>query len=150
MESFAGLSAEKMKELAVALCQTDKGLANGILSQMQQCTEARKAMVQACLQVCNQIMENCKEVESVTVIGYSRTLKALESQLTHEDISEGERESITEKMLSVMDEMKKYDEENKNFYREVLDKLVVGLLACADGSSHDENSSEDEPAGGTD
>ena len=131
--SCTGLSAEKMNELAGMCKDMDKDLAAAVSGQLSQCIECGKTAVQEYLQMCDQIMKNCNVGESETYIGHARTLKALQTLLESEDLSEEDRQDYGEKMLAVTDSMKWYDAENKAFYKEVLGMVATGVQTPVGG-----------------
>lgn len=129
IDSFRNLSKEKVMEFTSMIPYMDKDVAIAIINQFPRFIDFGKTMVASYVQVCNDILEKNKESQAAAIHGYQTILDALSKRLEIKDISEDERKSITNDMITVAGEIKLLDLQNKKFLDRITTKIGIGILA---------------------
>lgn len=127
IESFRNLSKDKIMEFASMIPYMDKDVAIAIINQFPVYVDFGKATIERYTQICNNILERNRESQVMVIHGYQTILDALAKRLEKENITEAERKSITEDMITVADKITEADRQNKKFLEKIGTKVLWAL-----------------------
>lgn len=83
------------------------------------------------MQMCDNILEKNRESQAAVIQGYQTILNALAKRMEAGNITEEERKSITEDMISVADKIAEADLQNKKLLERQVTKILWGILGVA-------------------
>lgn len=137
IESFRNLSKDKIMEFASMIPYMDKDVAIAIINQFPVYVDFGKATIERYTQICSDIMERNRESQAAVIHGYQTILDVLARRLEKENITEAERKSITEDMITVADKIAETDRQNKKFLEKIETKVLwtlgIGFAAVGAG-----------------
>ncbi len=128
IDSFRNLSKDKIMQFASMIPYMDKEVAIAIINQFPKFVDLGKTVISSYMQMCDNILEKNKESQAAVIHGYQTILDALARRMDVESITERERESITEDMISIADKIAKADLQNKKFLDRMGTKVLWGVL----------------------
>lgn len=136
IDSFRNLSKEKVMKFASMIPYIDKDVAISIINQFPVYADFGRMAIERYTQMCNNILEKNNESQNAVIRGYQTILNALAKRMEKEDITEQERSSITNDMISVADKINEADLNNKKFLDRMGNKILFGMIAaiCAVGA----------------
>lgn len=128
IDSFRNLSKDKVMQFASMIPYMDRDVAIAIINQFPVLADFGKTAISAYMQMCDNILEKSKESQMAVVQGYQTILCALSKRMEAENITEEERKSITEDMVSVADKIAEVDLQYKKFLDRMETKVLWGIL----------------------
>lgn len=128
IDTFRNLSKDKIMQFASMIPYMDKEVAIAIINQFPKYAEFGKAAMSCYMQICDSILEKNNKSQEAVIKGYQTILDTLSKRLEKENISEEERKSITEDMISVADKIAEADLQNKRFLEKMGTKVLWGVL----------------------
>lgn len=131
IDSFRNLSKDKIMQFASMIPYTDKEVAIAIINQFPEFADFGKTVISSYMQMCNNILEKSMESQAAVIHGYQTILDALARKMDVEIITEEERKSITEDMISVADKIAQADLQYKKFLDRLGTKVLWGVLSVA-------------------
>lgn len=129
IDSFRNMSKDKIMQFASMIPYMDKDVAIAIINQFPVFADFGKTVISHYMQVCDNILEKNKESHMAVIHGYQTILDALSKRMSAENITEEERKSITEDMVSVADKIAEADLQNKKFLDRMGTKVLLGVLS---------------------
>lgn len=129
IDSFRNLSKDKVMQFMSMIPYMDKDVAIAIINQFPAFADFGKVAVQYLTEAYNNILEKNNESQREVLQGYQKILDALAAKLNADNISENERKSITEDMISIADKIAEADMRNKKFLIQVLSRVLFGIFA---------------------
>lgn len=129
IDSFREMSKDKIMQFASMIPYMDKEVALAIISQFPILAEFGETAISCYMQACDKLLESNKEGQAAVIHGYQTILDALSKRMEMEGITEEERKSITEDMISVADKIAEADLRNKKF----LDGIAMKALLVVSG-----------------
>lgn len=124
IDSFRNLSKEKVMQFASMIPYMDKEVALKVIDQFPVYADFGKGAIEQYTKTCDNILEKNKEGQTAVIRGYQTILDALAKKIDKEDLSEEERKSITEDMITVADKIAEADLNNKKFLDRMGNKLL--------------------------
>ena len=131
IDSFRNLSKDKIMQFASMIPYMDKEVAIAIINQFPIFADFGKTAISSYMQMCDNILEKNRESQAAVIQGYQTILNALAKRMEAENITEEERKSITEDMISVADKIAEADLQNKKFLERQGTKVLWGILGVA-------------------
>lgn len=131
IDTFREMSKEKIMQFASMIPYMDKDVAIAIINQFPILADFGKTAISCYMHVCDNLLENNKDSQSATIHGYQTILDALSKRMESENITEKERKSITEDMISVADKIAEVDVQNKKFLDGIATKGALAVLGIA-------------------
>ena len=128
IDSFRNLSKEKIMQFASMIPYMNPEVAIAVINQFPVFADFGKAAISHYMQISNAILESNNESQAAVIKGYQTILDALSVRIGKEDISEEERKSITEDMISVADKIAEADQKNKKFLLKLGGYILAGVL----------------------
>lgn len=128
IDSFRNLSKDKIMQFASMIPYMDKDVAIAVINQFPEFADFGKTVVSRYMEMCDSILEKNKESEAAVIHSYQTILDALSRRMDSETITEEERKSITEDMISVADKVAEVDMRNKKFLDKMGTKILWGVL----------------------
>jgi hypothetical protein len=129
IDSFRNLSKDKVMQFASMIPYMDKDVAIAVINQFPKFADFGKVVISSYSDACNKMLENNKESQASVIHGYQTILDALSVRMNANDITEDERKSITEDMITAADKIAQADIENKKFLDKMGTKLLFAGLA---------------------
>lgn len=115
INSFREMSKDKIMEFTSLIPNMDKEVAIACINQFSSYKEMASNMVTQLNVMCDNVIQANNSSQKDVIEAYKNILEELSIQLKHENISNEEREKITEKMILVADKISAKDTENKDF-----------------------------------
>lgn len=131
IDSFRNLSKDKIMQFASMIPYMDREVAIAIINQFPVLADFGKVAISTYMQMCDGILEKSKESQMAVIQGYQTILDSLSKKMDVENISEEERKSLTEDMISVADKIAEADLQYKKFLDRQVTKVVIGILGIA-------------------
>jgi len=131
IDSFRNLSKDKIMQFASMIPYMDRDVAIAIINQFPVLADFGKTAISAYMQMCDNILEKSKESQMAVIQGYQTILCALSKRMEATIITEEERKSITEDMISVADKIAEADLQYKKFLDRMGTKVMLGILGIA-------------------
>ncbi len=128
IDSFRNLSKDKIMEFASMIPYVDKDVAIAIINQFPKLAEFGKAAITSYTQTCDNILAKNQESQAAVIRGYQTILDALSKRMDAENITEDERKSITEDMISIADKIAEVDMQNKKFLDKIGARVFWGIF----------------------
>lgn len=129
IDTFRDLSREKIMQFVSMIPYMDKDVAIAIIDQFPIFADFGKTAVSHYMQMCDNILEKNKDSQFAVIQGYQKILDALSRKMDSENITEEERKSITEDMISVADKIAEIDLQNKKFLDKMGTKILCTILS---------------------
>ena len=131
IDSFRNLSKDKIMQFASMIPYMDKDVAIAIINQFPIFADFGKTAISAYMQMCDSILEKSQESQMAVIQGYQTILCALSKRMEAENVTEEERKSITEDMISVADKIAETDLQHKKFLDRMGTKALLTVLGIA-------------------
>lgn len=131
IDSFRNLSKDKIMKFASMIPYMDKEVAIAIINQFPEFADFGKTVISNYMQICDNLLEKGKESQMAVIQGYQTILEALARKLDVDSITEEDRKSITEDMITVADKIAQADLQYKKFLDRVGTKVLWGVLGVA-------------------
>ena len=128
IDSFRNLSKDKIMQFASLIPYMDKEVAIAIINQFPEFADFGKTAISSYMQICDDILKDNKENQTAVIHGYQTILDALSQRMEIESITEEDRKSITEDMITVADKIALVDLQNKKFLDKMGTKILWGVL----------------------
>lgn len=128
IDSFRNLSKEKIMQFASMIPYMDRDVAIAIINQFPVLADFGKAAISSYMQVCDNILEKSHESQMAVIQGYQTILSALSKRMEVESITDAERKSMTEDMISVAEKIAEADLQYKKFLDRMGTKVLFGIL----------------------
>lgn len=128
IDSFRNVSKDKIMQFASMIPYIDKEVAIEIINQFPIFADFGKTVISCYMQMCDNILEQNHENQMATIQGYQTILNALSKRMDVESITEEDRKSITEDMISVADKIAEINLQNKKFLDRIATKVLWGVL----------------------
>lgn len=128
IDTFREMSKDKIMQFASMIPYMNTDVAIAIINQFPMLADFGKNAISCYMQVCDNILDNNKESQSAVIHGYQTILDTLSKRMESENITEVERKSITEDMISVADKIAEADLQNKKFLDRITKKTVLTIL----------------------
>lgn len=116
IDSFRNLSKDKIMQFASMIPYMDKEVTIAIINQFPIFADFGKTAISSYMQMCDNILEKNRESQAAVIQGYQTILNALAKRMEAENITEEERKSITEDMISVADRIAEADLDKEYIY----------------------------------
>ena len=126
IDSFRNLSKDKVMKFASMIPYMDKDVALSIINQFPTFADFGKTIISSYMEMCNSILARNNESQAAVIQGYQTILTALSKKMDNPEITEDERKSLTEDMISVADKIAEADLQNKKF----LERMGTKALLC--------------------
>lgn len=131
IDSFRNMSKDKIMQFASMIPYIDREVAIAIINQFPVLADFGKAVISCYMKMCDNMLEKNRESQMAVIQGYQTILDALSKRMDAESITEEERKSITEDMISVADKIAEADLQNKKFLDKIGTKVLWGILGIA-------------------
>lgn len=131
IDSFRNLSKEKIMQFASMIPYMDKDVAIAIINQFPVFADFGKTAISTYMQMCDNILEKSQESHMTVIQGYQIILCGLSKRMESESVTEEDRKSITEDMISVADKIAEADLQHKKFLERMGKKAMIALLGVA-------------------
>lgn len=131
IDSFRNLSKDKIMQFASMIPYMDKDIAISIINQFPTLAEFGEIAISGYFSICDKLLEQNKENQVAVIKGYQTILDALSKRMEIDSITEEERKSITEDMITVADKIAEADWRNKKFLERTGTKILLGVLSVA-------------------
>lgn len=128
IDSFRNLSKDKIMQFASMIPYMDKEVAIAIINQFPEFADFGKTTISSYMQMCDNILKDNKENQTVVIRSYQTILDALSKRMEIESITKEDRKAITEDMITVADKIALADLQNKKFLDRLGTKVLWGLL----------------------
>jgi len=128
IDSFRNLSKDKIMQFVSMIPYMDRDVAIAIINQFPVFADLGKAAISAYMQMCDNLLEKSKESQMAVIQGYQTILCALSKRMEATNITEEERKSITEDMISVADKIAVADLQYKKFLDRMGTKVMLEIL----------------------
>ena len=133
IDSFRNLSKEKVMQFASMIPYMDKEVAMKVIDQFPVYADFGKAAIEQYAKICDNILEKNKESQAAVIHGYQTILDVLAKKMDKENLTEEERKSITEDMITVADKIAEADLNNKKFLEKMGHLALCGIGAAVVG-----------------
>ena len=131
IDNFRNLSKDKIMQFVSMIPYIDKEVAIAIINQFPEFVDFGKVVITNYNQMCEKILENGKESQKAVIYGYQTILDALSKRMDSEDITEEERKSITDDMITVADKIELANLQYQKFLDKMGNKILFGILGVA-------------------
>ena len=128
IDSFRNLSKDRIMQFASMIPYMDREVAIAIINQFPEFADFGKTAISSYMQICDDILKDNKENQTAVIHGYQTILDALSQRMERESITEEDRKSITEDMITVADKIALVDLQNKKFLDKMGTKILWGVL----------------------
>ena len=115
IKDFRNISKEKIMEFVSLIPNMDKDVAISIINQFPTYKDFAVSTVTVLKDMCDSALEKNDASQQETISAYRKILDDLGEILKKDDISAEERDSISDKMITIADKIALKDTENKNF-----------------------------------
>ncbi len=115
IESFPNISKDKIIEFVSLIPNMDRDVAMKIIEQFPAYTEYAGAMIAQLNTLCDNALKSNDASQRDTIQSYKKLLDDLGELLKKDNLTAEERNSISDKMLTVADRISAKDTENKEF-----------------------------------
>ena len=137
IDSFRNLSKKKIMKFASMIPYMDKEVAKSIINQFPVFADFGRIAIADYMKICDNILEKNSDSMLFVIQGYQTILTSLSKRMEVEEVSEDERQSITDDMIKVADRIKEADLENKRFLERNFEKaglFLLGMVAIIGGA----------------
>lgn len=131
IDTFRNLSKDKVMQFASMIPYMNPEVAIAVINQFPVFADFGKTAISYYMQISDTILANNKESQAAAIKGYQTILDALSVRINNEGVSDEERKSITEDMITVADKIAEADYQNKKFLLKVGKYMVAGVLGVA-------------------
>ena len=135
IDTFRNLSKDKIMQFASMIPYMDRDVAIAIINQFPVLADFGKIAISAYMQMSDRILEKNNDSQMAVIYGYQTILDALSKRMAVENITEAERKSITEDMISVADKIAEADLNNKKFLDRMSTKVLFSTAILLDNAS---------------
>lgn len=120
INKFSEISKDKIMEFVSLIPNMDKEVAISIINQFPAYADAANNMVGQLNVMCENVIKDNNSSQKDAVQAYQLILSELAELLKQEDITNEERDAITEKMIMVADKISAKDTENKEWLNGII------------------------------
>ena len=130
IKDFRHMTKDKLIQFASMIPCMDREVAISVINQFPSFAEFGKVITAEYMGMCDKLLASNRESQKAVINGYQTILDALSKRMDAETITEEERKSITEDMISVADKIAETDIRNKSF----LDRMGTKIAVVAFGA----------------
>lgn len=131
IDSFNNLSKEKIMEFASLLPNMDRDVAIAVINKFPVYVESSLNMIEQFNVMCNKVLQGNDESLKGAVHAYQKVLDELSTLLKQEGITKERQNEITEKMISIAEEIAALHKDNQEFLKDLIrysGALIGGVI----------------------
>ncbi len=128
IDNFCNISKDKMKEFISLIPTMDKELAKTIINQFPKYVEFATTAITTAKNMCDSILKNGETSQIETINLYKTALEGFCEDLKKDNLSQDERNFISERIIFILNEISKKDTEYKNFLSEKFNRVMTFIV----------------------
>ena len=128
---FRSLSKEKVMEFVSIIPKVDKEVAMSVVNQFPNYVDMAKEIVGGMLHLCNEALKDASHGRDEVINSYKIVLETLKEELNKGELTQEERNKITEDMIKVAEKIDIVNDKHNIFIKDMIKNVGCTFLGIA-------------------